>query len=110
MNLQEAADRLGVHYQTAYRWVRDGSLSASKGPSNSYEVSEDEVARFLARRLVPVAPPSRLQVRDWDHHVGRLLNALLDGDELEARGIVDRLTDGSVSILEVCENLLAVRN
>ena len=28
MNLKEAARRLGVHYQTAYRWVRSGELVA----------------------------------------------------------------------------------
>jgi excisionase family DNA binding protein len=30
VDLQTAAARLGVHYQTAYRWVRDGSLPAMK--------------------------------------------------------------------------------
>ena len=28
MELQTAADALGVHYQTAYRWVRSGRLPA----------------------------------------------------------------------------------
>ena len=28
IDLQEAARRLGVHYQTAYRWVREGRLTA----------------------------------------------------------------------------------
>ena len=30
MTLQEAADRLGVHYMTAYRYVRLGKLPATK--------------------------------------------------------------------------------
>ena len=30
MQLREAADALGVHYQTAYLWVRQGSLPARK--------------------------------------------------------------------------------
>ena len=30
MELREAADALGVHYQTAYSWVRQGSLPARK--------------------------------------------------------------------------------
>lgn len=107
MNLQDAADLIGVHYQTAYRWVRDGSLTALKGSSNSYEVSEEEVTLFLAKRLVPVAPPSRIQVRDWETHIERLLDALITGDELAARALVDRLSEGSVSILELCEHLLA---
>jgi glycerate-2-kinase len=27
VNLKQAAARLGVHYQTAYRWVRSGDLA-----------------------------------------------------------------------------------
>ena len=30
MTLQEAAERLGVHYMTAYRYVRTGKLPAEK--------------------------------------------------------------------------------
>jgi MerR family transcriptional regulator, light-induced transcriptional regulator len=30
MSLREAADALGVHYQTAYGWIRSGELSARK--------------------------------------------------------------------------------
>ena len=49
MNLKTAARRLGVHYQTAYRWVRSGELVAVKVGAG-YEVSEAAVARFAARR------------------------------------------------------------
>ena len=30
LGLQEAADRLGVHYMTAYRYVRTGRLPATR--------------------------------------------------------------------------------
>ena len=30
MQLREAADALGVHYQTAYQWVRQGALPAAR--------------------------------------------------------------------------------
>ena len=106
MNLQEAADYLGVHYQTTYRWVREGQLTARKR-GNAYEVDRDEVERFLAVRLVPVAPPPRLQVRDWTSHKTRLLDALLAGEELDARAVIDRLTDGHVGGLDLCENLVS---
>jgi MerR family transcriptional regulator, light-induced transcriptional regulator len=106
MNLQTAAERLGVHYQTIYRWVREGDLTAVKRGS-SYDVAEDEVVRFLALRQVPGAPPSQLVVRSWQPHCDRLLEMLLSGDELEARGIADRLIDGHVSTIDICERLIA---
>ncbi len=105
MNLHDAATRLGVHYQTVYRWVRDGSLVATKHASKGYDVREDDLTRFTIARNAPAIPPT-LHVRDWDHQVDRLLGALVVGDELAARSVVDRLTDGSVSALEVCERLL----
>jgi excisionase family DNA binding protein len=39
MDLREAAGALGVHYQTAYGWVRQGVLPARK-VGRGYEVSE----------------------------------------------------------------------
>ncbi len=106
MNLQEAADRLGVHYQTAYRWVREGRLTAMKVGS-SYEVSPEELDHFLLRRTVPVAPPERVKVRSWDQHRDTLYATLIDGNELEARSVVDRLHELNVPLLELCEELLA---
>ncbi len=106
MNLQDAADRLGVHYQTAYRWVREGRLTAMKIGS-TYEVTEDELARFLSRRTVPVAPPERVKVRNWEQHRENLYATLVDGNELEARNIVDRFHELNVPLIELCEELLS---
>ncbi len=106
MNLHDVAAYLGVHYQTVYRWVRDGSLVATKHPSSGYEVLEDDLTRFADARTAGTAPP-RLQVRDWEHQIERLLSAFVVGDEGGARTIVERLTEGSVSVLELCERLLA---
>ncbi len=49
MNLKEAANRLGVHYQTAYKWVRGGTLTAIR-VGGRYEVSDAAVERFASRR------------------------------------------------------------
>ena len=49
MNLKTAARRLGVHYQTAYKWVRSGALVAVK-VGLGYEISEAALARFQAQR------------------------------------------------------------
>ena len=31
MDLREAAEALGVHYQTAYAWARDGTSAGPQG-------------------------------------------------------------------------------
>jgi excisionase family DNA binding protein len=49
VNLKTAAQRLGVHYQTAYRWVRSGQLVAVKVGAG-YEVSDAAIARLQAQR------------------------------------------------------------
>lgn len=106
MDLREAADRLGVHYQTAYRWVRHGDLAAYKVGS-TYQIDDDEVRRFELLRAQPLSPPRVTQVRSWDAQVERLYGLLLAGDDLTARQLVDRLHAGGVEPCTLCEELLA---
>lgn len=104
VDLQTAADRLGVHYQTAYRWVRDGSLVAVKRGA-AYDISEEELARFEARRSTPAPPPKQAKVRSWDHQVDRMYALLREGDELGARQLLDRLREGMIDPVVICEQL-----
>ncbi len=106
MNLQTAADTLGVHYQTAYRWVREGQLTAGK-IGGAYDVDTREVERFLSRRLAPSAPPATMRVRDWAAQLERFESALREGNELGAREVIDRLTDGHVAVVDICEELVS---
>jgi excisionase family DNA binding protein len=105
IDLSEAARVLGVHYQTAYGWVRNGTLPASK-VGKSYRVKRVELDRFALRRANG-SPRRRIQVRDWEHQRDRLAAALLSGDERTARDVVDRLAEGGVSPVELCDQLLA---
>jgi len=106
VNLDDAAQRLGVHYQTAYRWVRTGTLGAVKRGC-VYDISEAEVERVLADRSVPQPPPRVGHVRTWAVPCGRLYDALLAGDEHGARVIVDRLCELRVEAVELIEELIA---
>ena len=47
LSLQEVADELGVHYMTAYRYVRTGLLVGQK-VRNGWQVTEAELERFRA--------------------------------------------------------------
>ncbi len=52
MTLQQAADALGVHYMTAYRYVRLGLLTAEKAGA-VWRVSPPDLAAFRAASSVP---------------------------------------------------------
>ena len=105
MHLRDAAETLGVHYQTAYGWVRQGTLPARKTP-RGYEVSDADVQDLLARRQAGVEPPQEVRVRDWAAQAGRLYTALAAGDEAKARQEFDRLAAGT-PLVGLCDQVIA---
>jgi len=105
MQLRDAAEVLGVHYQTAYAWVRQGILPARK-TGRGYDVSESDVTALAARRASGTAPRPNIRVRDWTAQADRLYAAITAGDETLARHIFDRLARG-VSLTELCERVIS---
>lgn len=89
VTLQEAADLLGVHYMTAYRYVRLGLLPAEKvGATWRVEASDVEAMRAGPRRT-----GGRRQRAPWAE---RLRARMLAGDEAGAWGVVEgALTAGA---------------
>ena len=106
ITVNQAAERLGVHYQTAYRWVREGSLPARR-VGTSYELDVGDVEAFATRRAAPIPGRRTLSVRDWAAQADRCHHLLVEGDERAARSLVGRLHDGGVPVIEVCEQVLA---
>lgn len=123
MNLKTAARRLGVHYQTAYRWVRSGQLVAVKVGSG-YEISEAALARFQAQRTAlerhpdldafdarpsvsPVTPDQALDVLDAMLH-----RVTIDAHEVAARAtrLVSELLGDAVIFYGVTEDGFDVRH
>jgi MerR family transcriptional regulator, light-induced transcriptional regulator len=95
LGLQEAADRLGVHYMTAYRYVRTGRLPATRIGTQWWVDPRDLQA---ARTGTPVAGRSRTQTRKASRASAarRLEDRLVAGDEPGAWRIVEgRLGSGS---------------
>jgi excisionase family DNA binding protein len=105
MQLRDAAEVLGVHYQTAYAWVRQGVLPAMK-TGRGYEVSESDVSALAARRASGTAPRPSIRVRDWAAQADRLYAAVMAGDETLARHLFARLARG-VPLTELCERVIA---
>jgi excisionase family DNA binding protein len=105
MQLREAADALGVHYQTAYLWVRQGSLPARK-LGRGYEVDDADVAALAGRRREGRPPARRIGVRDWQAQADQLYAAIVAGQETHARHWLGRLAAG-VTVADLCERVVA---
>jgi excisionase family DNA binding protein len=105
LELQQAADALGVHYQTAYRWVRSGKLPAQL-IGNKYRVSRHDLNTLAARRATPSAPaaPSRKRV---ERQAELVHAALLEGDEATVRRVARRLVEEGTSIIELIQSVFA---
>jgi MerR family transcriptional regulator, light-induced transcriptional regulator len=85
LSLQEAADRLGVHYMTAYRYVRLGLLPATKEGS-SWRVATADLERFSGPEGLASKGRGRQDPAPW---ADRLERRLVAGDEVGAWGIVE---------------------
>lgn len=106
LTLQEAADRLRVHYMTAYRWVRRGELPAFKA-GGRLRVRLSDLDRFLKEREVDVALPTAAARRtDWPTHVDRLTHQLIEGESVEASGLVRKVVADGAPVGEVYIHLL----
>jgi excisionase family DNA binding protein len=113
LTLQEAADRLGVHYMTAYRYVRTGRLPAHR-QGGRWSVAAADVAELARHRdtrssqptaglgdtddRVPSSPDGegtgglrglRPADDDGERYRARLLERLLAGDEPGAWHVVE---------------------
>jgi excisionase family DNA binding protein len=100
MTLQEAADQLGTHYMTVYRYVRLGRLPARK-VAGVWEVDAADVAALQEGKEQPGR--TRHSV-DWS---GRLEGRLLEGDEAGAWGVVEAALASGTSPGEVYTDLIA---
>lgn len=80
VSLHEAAARLGVHYMTAYRYVRHGRLAATK-VGGEWQVAVKDLDSFAAEPA-----PARRKRAPWHE---RMRERLLAGDEAGAWGVIE---------------------
>ena len=99
ITLQEAATRLGVHYMTAYRYVRTGRLRAERDGAR-WIVDPADVDRLLH-------PPPRRRRGDAPVEVrARLEDRLVAGDEAGAWAVVEAALAAGMEPAEVHLQLL----
>lgn len=106
LTLQEAADRLKVHYMTAYRWVRKGELPAFK-TGGRLRVRESDLVAFVERREVDTALPRAGQRTDWATHEERLHKLLRQGESTKAQHMVRKIVADGAPAGDVYVRLLA---
>ena len=80
LTLQEAADLLGVHYMTAYRYVRTGRLEAER-QGTQWLVPRASIESIRAPSAPGRTPRGATSSRDY---AGELVGLLVAGDEPEA--------------------------
>lgn len=103
ITLHEAAARLGVHYMTAYRYVRTGRLPAERDGAQ-WRVDAQELDRFRAADTE--APPRRQRAARADGP-RTLAKLLVAGDETAAWVFVENALTAKLGPSEVYVDLLA---
>jgi len=87
LSLSDAADLLGVHYMTAYRYVRTGRLPAVKDGAE-WRVEANDVTRLL--EPAPAGPTEGTSGRRRrTAYEGRLEERLVRGDEAGSWAVVE---------------------
>jgi excisionase family DNA binding protein len=99
ISLQEAAERLGVHYMTAYRYVRTGRLAAERD-GVQWTVDPAELKRMRA----PGRRPRRGAVRA--ESPAKLAARMVAGDEAGAWAVVEAALASGMEPADVYLDLL----
>lgn len=100
LGLVQVAERLGVHYMTAYRYVRTGRLAAERD-GTQWVVLASELDRFNVDRHTIALAPSEGSV----DRVSRLGERLLDGDENGAWAIAQEFLAGGATPTQLYQRL-----
>ncbi len=105
ITLGEAARRLGVHYMTAYRYVRTGTLPARQSGAR-WMVEEADVESLRAPNGHPRAPRA---ARGAGSTRGRrqLMSRLVAGDEAGAWATVQNLLSAGAGAADIYVDVLA---
>lgn len=97
LTLHDVADELGVHYMTAYRYVRLGYIEAVKD-GRQWRVARSELDRFVERPI-----PERDEDAPWAQ---RLLARMLAGDQNGAFAVAEAALASGSDPVEVYTELI----
>lgn len=103
VGLREAAEQLGVHYMTAYRYVRSGRLPAKKLGAE-WHVDPVDLQQLMA---TPARPPRSRSATPRRVHRERLERRLVVGDEQGAWSVVEAALASGAEPAEILTELLS---
>ncbi|MBV8982096.1 MAG: cobalamin-dependent protein [Acidimicrobiia bacterium] len=111
LSLRDAAERLGVHYMTAYRYVRLGRLPARR-VGREWQVRTSDLEALLREARKPERQAaddgsSALGRTRWETHRARLFNRLVAADEPGAMTVVENAVAAGAAPQDVYMELLA---
>lgn len=99
LSLHEVADILGVHYMTAYRYVRLGILPAQR-KGRTWRIDRSDLDDYLAED----EPRTPRGEADW---ADRFFNRLLAADEAGAWGVLEAAFSSGMTIPEAYPAVLS---
>lgn len=110
---KDLAVAIGTSESSLKRWTDEGRLSASRTAGGHRRIPLSEAVRFIRSSAIRAGRPELLGIRDLNSAVsailasGRgeaaLIDALREGREAEARGLIVGLFLASPSASEVCD-------
>ncbi len=100
ISLTAVAEELGVHYMTAYRYVRTGRLPATRDGAQ-WRVDRADLDRFRLAPSEPAARGTRAEAR------ARLERRLIAGDVVGSWSIVERTLAAGATPTEIHLELIA---
>ncbi len=101
LSLHEVAERLGVHYMTAYRYLRTGQLVARR-EAGEWRVRSQDLDAFTR----PAAARGTRGKPRWAQHAHRLRDRLVTGDEAGAWQVLERALVGGAEPQELYVRVL----
>lgn len=106
VSLRDAAESIGVHYMTAYRYVRSGRLPAKKAGS-TWRVRVADLERLAAGEDLETQHVQQAGGGTRSAHRARLESRLIAGDEGGAWGVLDSAMAAGADPDEVLLELLS---
>ena len=86
VSLRDAAELIGVHYMTAYRYVRNGRLPA-KRVGSTWRVLAEDLQRLVSGEDLEQQQLQRVEGSPRAAHRVRLESRLIAGDEVAQQGV-----------------------
>lgn len=106
VTLQDAAEQLGVHYMTAYRYVRTGRLAAHKR-AGKWWIDPSDLMALTAQPATSPGQGSRSGKPNLESYITRLQQRLVVGDDAGAWLVINEALASGASAPDVHNGVIS---